>query len=90
MAQAFRNDLRMRLGNQHMRSRGRGADRVAEERYAETSDAELDAKSALLAVEPTTIEGAIALLRYASVVTEYGATVTRHGRRRAWSTSLTH
>jgi hypothetical protein len=40
------------------------------ESNAETDDAELGAKSALLAVEPT-IEAAIALLRYASVVSEY-------------------
>jgi hypothetical protein len=37
----------------------------AEERYSEASNAELAAKSALLAVEPTTIVGAIELLRYA-------------------------
>jgi hypothetical protein len=41
-----------------------------EQRYADTDDAELAAQEALLSVEPTTIAGAIALLRYASVRSE--------------------
>jgi hypothetical protein len=43
-----------------------------EQRYDETNDAELEAQTALVSIEPTTIEGAIELLRYASSIAWFG------------------